>query len=80
MSVYTSIIDRDNTDSPTGQKGKKMEYIDRLILACRYYSANVDNNGDAINDAANIYSVDYEDYCKMYADLESYATTGYMPH
>lgn len=56
-----------------------MTYFERLCKACSYYNTHVDTAIDAINDAANIFSTDYNDYCKMSLDLEHYAESGILP-
>lgn len=34
-----------------------------------FFSSNASTIGDIINDAANIFSVDYKDYCECYTAL-----------
>lgn len=47
-----------------------MTYHEKLARASHYVEVNMpETSGDVINDAANFFAANYEEYCKLYDDL-----------
>lgn len=68
--VYNKTITSDHTNQPHDRPIRPERKIDMIELAIAYAAAH-GNTEEAKNDAANIYSSNYEEYMEIWTALEA---------